>query len=450
MTGIQASGKVMGWSGGGAEGPTLQKACATNFYKRNLGNSYMQSLENSHPATGYMAAGGGAPAIQRKCNCGGSCESCAGKEDETGKIQTKLAIGAPDDVYEQEAERVADQVMRMSETSESPEQEGMFAVRHQSDSGEIVQRLGAQSSPSLADTIVVEEEKPEQGTVQTLRPQNQQSGREEVSRQRLNVSQGGMPIVSNARRFMEARFGADFSQVRIHAGNDAGALSESLNARAFTHGLNIYFGNNEYKPDTRDGKHILAHELTHVVQQGASQVGVPVMQNLTTNHCPDSPMKIQRLSALGRALRHNVAPWGPGGPTGTDYEVTTDSSSTVTGWKAYSPWQVPLQYWCHGHSTNSFVDYGYSVYSGSDFSQVVTDEWTNIAPAQTRAGDIAVWTAGMDHSAKFTDPVIENGQLSAGKSMLSTKNGQNPVAPMTLTAIAGMYGGAGVAVYRHK
>ena len=122
----------------------------------------------------------------------------------------------------------------------------------------------------------------------------------------------------------------------------------------------------------------------------------------------------------------------------------------MIGWQAYSPCKYELQYWCHGHSTNSFYDYSYSVYSGTNFAEVIADEWTNILPAQAAAGNIAVWTAKFDHSARFTRPVIENGQLSADKSMLLTKNGQSPLAQMSLSAIAGVYGGVGVRIFRHK
>lgn len=364
-------------------------------------------------------------------------------------IQTKLAVNKLGDKYEQEADRVADQVMRMPEPETSQELKGIPAVHHQTDRGELIHRLAAHKSPSFDDSTVVEEES-EKGTVQTLRAQNLQNGREVVTKQQLNSSQGGIPLGANVRRSMEARFGADFSGVKIHADSSASILSNSLNARAFTYGQHIYFGDREYQPDSQDGKRVLAHELTHVVQQGASQSRLPVSPHVKNNQSANSPTVIQRLSALGRVKRHNVAPWGPGGPTGTDYEVTTDGGSKITGWQAYSPWRQQYRYWCHGHSADSYVNYDYSVYSGQNFGKVVADEWTNISSAATRAGDIAVWTARMDHSAKFTDPVINNGQLVPDRSVLSTKNGQRPLARMTLTALVGVYGGTGIAVYRHK
>lgn len=351
-------------------------------------------------------------------------------------IHPKLRVGVPGEKYEQEAERVADQVMRMDEQDRSPEVMGISDTHNQTGSDDFIQRLSADRSPSFEDAIVVEEEESEERTVQTLRPQNQLSGTGVVSKQQLDCSQSGVPLEPNARQFMETRFGADFRAVKIHADGHAGALCNSLNARAFTYGSSIYFGNNEYQPNSQDGKCVLAHELTHVVQQGASK-----------SH---SPTMIQRLSARGRVLRHGVAPWGAGGPVGTDYEVTTDGGSTIPGWQAYSPYREQYRYWCHGHSTDSYINYDYSVYSGSGLRMVIADEYKNIPPAQTRAGDIAVWTQRMDHSAKFTDAVKEHGNLVSDRSLLSTKNGQAPLTTMTLTQISGIYGTAGIAVYRHK
>jgi Domain of unknown function (DUF4157) len=365
-------------------------------------------------------------------------------------VQTKLAINRPGDEYEQEADRVADAVMRMPEPGGSPEPEETSAVHRQTGGRGFVQRLEAHRNPSLEDAIVVEEEQSMQETVQTLRTQSQQSGTTAIPKEQLNQAAGGMPLESRSRNFMEARFGADFSRVQVHADQHAAALCESISARAFTYGSHIYFGTSEYRPETEAGRRVLAHELTHVVQQGGGEPATPASRSPGGSQIADSAPAIQRLGALGKELRRNVAPWGAGGPTGIDHEVATDVGTTVTGWQAYSPYKYELQYWCHGHSTNSFYDYSYSVYSGTSFAKVIVDEWTNIPPAQAAAGDIAVWTASFDHSARFTRPVIENGQLSADKSMLSTKNGQNPLAQMSLSAIAGVYGGVGVGIFRHK
>jgi phage-related protein len=84
------------------------------------------------------------------------------------------------------------------------------------------------------------------------------------------VSAGGTPLSPGVRTFMEPRFGADFGGVRIHTGEHAAQLSHNLNAHAFTVGNHIFFGRGQYQPDAGSGKELIAHELTHTIQQGAS------------------------------------------------------------------------------------------------------------------------------------------------------------------------------------
>jgi uncharacterized protein DUF4157 len=79
----------------------------------------------------------------------------------------------------------------------------------------------------------------------------------------------GQPLDPTTRSFMQARFGHDFSRVRVHTGSEADQSARSINARAFTIGDNIAFGAGQYAPFTHEGGHLLAHELTHVVQQSS-------------------------------------------------------------------------------------------------------------------------------------------------------------------------------------
>lgn len=81
---------------------------------------------------------------------------------------------------------------------------------------------------------------------------------------------GGSPLHAEVRRDMESRFQQDFSEVRVHTSSEAASLSSSINAQAFAHGKNIYFNHNKYNPSTDSGKKLLAHELTHVIQQTGS------------------------------------------------------------------------------------------------------------------------------------------------------------------------------------
>ncbi|MEQ8540644.1 MAG: DUF4157 domain-containing protein [Coleofasciculus sp. D1-CHI-01] len=83
---------------------------------------------------------------------------------------------------------------------------------------------------------------------------------------------GGQPISNKIRQPMEQAFGADFSQVQVHTDSKSNKLNESIQAKAFTTGKDIFFKQGEYQPDNQPGQELLAHELTHVVQQNGSQV----------------------------------------------------------------------------------------------------------------------------------------------------------------------------------
>jgi hypothetical protein len=81
---------------------------------------------------------------------------------------------------------------------------------------------------------------------------------------------GGFPLAAGTRAIMEPQIRADFGNVRLHTDSRAAQMNDRINAQAFTHGSHIYFNAGKYNPDTSEGQHLLAHELTHTVQQGAS------------------------------------------------------------------------------------------------------------------------------------------------------------------------------------
>jgi hypothetical protein len=164
-------------------------------------------------------------------------------------IQPKLKVSQPGDVYEQEADRVAEKVMRMSEsdsiTSIPNKEEGIdrkcaaCEVKNENKKRiEISRKLSESANPD--------------GT--TIDMDNVRSS-------------SSSPLDSSAREYMDSSFDYDFSNVRIHADSTAAKLASSLDARAFTLGDNIIFGPGQYDPNSIEGKKLLAHELTHVVQQ---------------------------------------------------------------------------------------------------------------------------------------------------------------------------------------
>jgi len=186
---------------------------------------------------------------------------------DSAAVQAKLTVGRPDDVYEQEADRVADRVMRM------PEPQLRRKCAQCEEEPLQTKPIGKGITPLLQRQTDSEEEEPVQakreGTTPVLSP-GIVSG--------IDALRGGQPLSRESRAFFEPRFGRDFSGVKIHTGPRAGQLARSINARAFTRGRDIVFGSGEYSPASPDGKRLLGHELTHVLQQNSRHSVTPALQ----------------------------------------------------------------------------------------------------------------------------------------------------------------------------
>lgn len=115
----------------------------------------------------------------------------------------------------------------------------------------------------------------------------------EASEQKIQAMRGrGSELPEAVRQEMEQKIGADFSAVRVHFGSSADQLCQEINARAFTIGHDIFFASGEFKPETEKGKKLLAHELTHVVQQqGQTQ---RAMRSLDPNDAPSGNSQAQQ------------------------------------------------------------------------------------------------------------------------------------------------------------
>ncbi|MDQ8180562.1 M35 family metallo-endopeptidase [Pelagicoccus sp. SDUM812005] len=111
----------------------------------------------------------------------------------------------------------------------------------------------------------------------------------------------GTPLPEPVRSPMEASFGADFSKVRLHTDTQADTLSRSINAQAFVHGQDVYFAASRYQPETREGRHLLAHELTHVVQQGQAPA-----RSIDRAAAPPATPRIQRIPTSMEEVREEI------------------------------------------------------------------------------------------------------------------------------------------------
>lgn len=196
------------------------------------------------------------------------------------RIQPKLKVNSPGDVYEQEADRVADQVMRMPEpTLQRACACGGACPECKTEDQELVQTKPNASKPRG---------KCEQVAMRVMRSTRTSNGaKESAARVPSSSSSKRSNLDSNTKSFMEARFATNFDQVRVHTGRRAAKAAMALDARAFAIGPDIYFGSGEYRPHTSSGRRLLAHELTHVVQQGHATPKVQRQETGTSNELTD-------------------------------------------------------------------------------------------------------------------------------------------------------------------
>ncbi len=180
-------------------------------------------------------------------------------------VQAKLSIGKSNDKYEVEADRVADQVVANKQNKSS---DSFFSP------SPLVQK-------KLANEVQKQDEKNEEIQTQEEVSKQQSSIGDATSNDtsrlenKLNSSKGrGTSLSGNTKKEMESGFRTDFSTIKIHTDSNAVQMNKQLGSQAFANGNNVYFNEGKYNPNSQSGKHLLAHELTHTVQQGASQPAV--------------------------------------------------------------------------------------------------------------------------------------------------------------------------------
>lgn len=196
-----------------------------------------------------------------------------------GVIQTKLAIDKPGDEYEQEADRISEQVMRTPEPQ--------------------VQR----ACPCGGGCPKCQTEQPDQEheSLQTKRVQGSETGQIAAPPIVHEVLRSpGQPLDPATRAFMEPRFGYDFTGVRVHTDAKAAESARAVNALAYTVGPSVVFGANQYSPHTQAGRSLVAHELMHTIQQGVGgpfQGRMPVVQGRACEQSGAPPEAASRVVA---------------------------------------------------------------------------------------------------------------------------------------------------------
>lgn len=188
-------------------------------------------------------------------------------------VQTKLTIGEPGDKYEQEADKFAEQLDKLTH---------------------------APASPQAAQNLQHEEMSVEEKEIQRkpmLQLRAGEGGMTATTGLETAINQargGGQPLADQVRKPMEQFLGADFSSVKVHTDQKADQLSRAIQARAFTTGQDIFFAKGEYNPGSREGKKLIFHEGTHVAQQNGEKVQrMPLPQ-------PKLPHRVRLLQQHGQ------------------------------------------------------------------------------------------------------------------------------------------------------
>jgi hypothetical protein len=213
----------------------------------------------------------------------------------TFNVQAKLKVSQPGDAYEREADRAAELVTGASDTSYSSSDSGETPLQdirvaehekgERSDSplvslplwagGAIVLQRNCSGCEGGSPCPECEEGK---GAVQRKADTAMGATGGEVSSTLLKNNGPGSPLDSRTREFMESRFGYNFSQVRVHTDSEAAESASALDALAYTVGRDIVFGERQYAPRTASGAKLIAHELSHVVQQSDPSTGLGIFR----------------------------------------------------------------------------------------------------------------------------------------------------------------------------
>lgn len=199
--------------------------------------------------------------VQRSpaCACGGTCPRCRARSG----LGAGLTIGPRDDPYEREADRVAEAVMGKAGAAGAITPLPAAVQRKCAACGEATGMTRDETRPEDEDTLQARADGSSAPVTAPAAPDSR-AAPESVA-QALGAA--GQPLDSSSRSYFEPRFGRDLSQVRVHSGSLAARSARDVHAHAYTVGHDVVFGAGKYAPDTWQGRRLLAHELTHVVQQ---------------------------------------------------------------------------------------------------------------------------------------------------------------------------------------
>jgi hypothetical protein len=223
------------------------------------GRSHKPLVPSMRSAVGLQRTLGN-EAVQRLMESGAGAPGADAVPPTPGVLQAKLAVGPVNDPLEREADRVADQVMRMPDPlpvscRAPPQISRKCAACEQEEEGKLQKKSAAEAAPQTAPATVHEV-----------------------------LASPGVPLDPSTRAFMESRFGHDFSRVRVHADVRSAESARSIDSLAYTVSNNVVFAAGQYAPETSAGRRLIAHELAHVVQQSGTSEAAVVQRTCGQNN----------------------------------------------------------------------------------------------------------------------------------------------------------------------
>src|SRR5690554_2004677 len=214
-------------------------------------------------------------------------------------IQPKLKINPPNDIYEKEADSVAEKVMRMPETKMKslffqPKQFPLTQIQRECASCESKEKLYRKG-----------DREEEEENVQMKGESGESGSRTAPSIVHDAINSPGQPLDKETKNFMESRFGYEFGRVQVHNDPMAHQSAEDIDAKAYTYGIHLVFGKGHYNPGSYSGKELIAHELTHTVQQENYQGNRTIQRRLRTS--PTTKKRDPEIEALLAKFKYTNA-----------------------------------------------------------------------------------------------------------------------------------------------
>jgi uncharacterized protein YgiM (DUF1202 family) len=283
-------------------------------------------------------------------------------------LQAKLTVGSTGDEFEREADGVAERIVRMPGRNAPGPAAGGGLLRAPVATAQTKSAPSGGTSPVSAPSIV--------GDV---------------------LNSPGQPLDASTRAFMEPRFGHDFSKVRVHAGEKAADSANAVNAKAYTVGNDIVMGAGQYSPSTAEGKKLLGHELTHVVQQGGER---GLIQRLIRTPYPWTGVITPTVGAHVRSApdAKNASNIVDSIPKGTSVTVLSASGDWLKVREAYKGKTI------EGYVHNTLVDDASAARMEKDMGTTMT--WLGSGPGS--GTDFEQW-ASAAKEAPF--PAISSGTV---------------------------------------